>query len=163
MLSGCVERRFRIESTPPGAAVFVNNESYGSAPVDVPFTYYGMYNITLMKEGFQTRHIKQEIKPPWYQYPPIDFFAESIWPWQLTDNRPLHFEMQPLAQPNLDEIKRDAEELRGRSKNLPPPRYPNVGKDNDKPTTSPAPLLPNPTVIPPIPKGTSAPPLTPME
>ncbi len=163
MVTGCVERRFRIESTPPGAAVFVNNEPYGSAPVDVPFTYYGMYNITLMKEGFQTKHIQQEIKAPWYQYPPIDFFAESIWPWQLTDIRPLHYEMQPLLQPNLDEIKRDAEEWRARSKALPAPRYPNLGKDKDKPAPLATPLVPGPSVIPPKPKQTTEPPLPPVE
>lgn len=128
LFTGCVERRFRIESTPPGAAVYVNNVPYGSAPVDIPFTYYGTYNITLVKDGFQTKQIQQEISAPWYQYPPIDFVAESLWPWQVTDIRPLRFEMEPLTQPNLDQIKRDADELRQRSKGLPAPRYPELDR-----------------------------------
>jgi hypothetical protein len=162
LLSGCVERRFRVETTPPGAAVFVNNVPYGSAPVDIPFIYYGKYDITLVKDGFQTRHVKQDISAPWYQYPPIDFFAESLWPWQITDLRPLHYDLEPLLQPNLDEIKRNADELRARSKELPPPRYPDFGKDKDRPK-NPATPLPPPVVVPPreVPKSSLEPPIAP--
>jgi hypothetical protein len=158
LLSGCVERRFRVESTPPGAAVFVNNVPYGAAPVDIPFTYYGTYNITLVKDGFQTRHVKQEISAPWYQYPPIDFFAESLWPWQITDLRPLFYELEPLVQPNLEQIKRDADELRQRGKALPAPRYPELERDREKRKTPPA---PPPVVFPPkeIPKSSTEPPI----
>ena len=35
-VTGCVERRFRVETNPPGAYVTVNNKPVGPSPVDVP-------------------------------------------------------------------------------------------------------------------------------
>lgn len=149
MLTGCVERRFRIESTPPGAYVYVNNVPYGPTPVDVPFVYYGDYDLTLMKEGFQTKRIKQPVSPPWYQYPPIDFFSESVWPFQVTDARPLHYDLEPTAPPDLDQLRAEANELRRRSRDLPEPRYP-PEKFQKGPPPPPAP--------PPAPRSTNEPP-----
>lgn len=133
LLSGCVERRFVIESTPPGAKVYVNNRPVGFTPVDYPFTYYGTYLITMELDGHQTRHIEQRIAPPWYAYPPIDFAAENLNPWKVSDVRRLSFEMTPMSRPNLDELRLDAEELRQKGKNLPEPSKPSVPKVRPEP------------------------------
>src|SRR5581483_10051303 len=53
--SGCVERRYVIESDPPGALVLVNGQPLGTTPVDGYFTYYGSYTFTLIKDGYQTK------------------------------------------------------------------------------------------------------------
>ena len=145
LLPGCVERRFRVESNPPGAAVYVNNIPYGPTPVDIPFLYYGKYDITLFKDGFQTRTIKQEVSTPWYQYAPLDLLSENVWPLQITDIRPLCYDLEPYAQPNLDQIKADAEELRRRGMALPPPRFPGL---EDKPRPAPAPRPGEPPPLP---------------
>lgn len=148
LLPGCVERRFRIESNPPGAYVTVNDIPYGPTPVDVPFIYYGDYDILLMKDGFQTQRIKQPVPAPWYQYPPFDFFAESVWPRQITDIRPLTFEMEPLPPPNLIQLKAEAVELRQRALTLPPPRYPDLDKE-DRPAKKSTPAKgPTPRRVP---------------
>ena len=42
-ISGCVDRRFVIESDPPGAIVYLNDKWVGPTPVDQSFTYYGKY------------------------------------------------------------------------------------------------------------------------
>jgi PEGA domain len=152
LLPGCVERRFRVESNPPGAMVFVNNVPHGPTPVDVPFVYYGVYNITLIKDGYDTQTFKQRVVAPWYAYPPVDFVAESIWPMQITDLRDLYYELTPTAPPNLNQIKQDAEDLRRRAAALPPPKYPDVKKKNATPfrdgemlpETSPPQLAPPP-------------------
>jgi hypothetical protein len=130
--TGCVERRFRIESNPPGAYVFINNVPYGPAPVDVEFIYYGKYDITLVKEGFETLKVKEPISTPWYEYPVVDFFSENIYPGQITDIRPLHYDLEPVIQPNLDQLKGEAEELRKRGLALPAPRYPDIDKKERK-------------------------------
>jgi hypothetical protein len=149
LLPGCVERRFRIESNPPGAYVLVNNVPHGPTPVDVPFIYYGDYDIVLMKDGFVTKRIKENIRAPWYQYPPLDFFSESFWPHQITDLRPLLYEMEPLPPPNLVQLKAEAAELRQRGQVLPPPRYPEMGK-RDTPAKGPNPAKKeNPAELPP--------------
>ena len=58
----------RAESNPPGSAyVSVNNVPYGPTPVDIPFLFYGEYEIELKKDGFQTMRTKEEIRTPWYQ------------------------------------------------------------------------------------------------
>lgn len=93
LLSGCVERRFVIETTPPGAKVYVNNRPIGSTPVDMPFTYSGKYLITLELDGYETRNIDEKVVAKWYYYPPIDFVAENIYPGKISDVRRLHFDM----------------------------------------------------------------------
>ena len=130
--TGCVERRFRVESNPPGAYVSVNNVPYGPTPVDIPFLFYGDYQIELKKEGFQTLVVKENIRTPWYQWPLVDFFSESVWPAQITDIRPLRYDLEPAIQPNLDLLKAEGEELRIRGHALPPPRYPDIDKKEKK-------------------------------
>src|SRR6478672_8516057 len=57
LLAGCVERRFVIESDPPGALVLLNGQPLGTTPVDGYFTYYGNYRFTIIKDGFETLHV----------------------------------------------------------------------------------------------------------
>ena len=95
----------------------------------MPFLFYGDYDVQLVKEGFQTKRVKEPIPAPWYQYPVVDFFSENVWPAQITDIRPLYYEMDPIVQPNLDLLKAEGEELRGRAAALPAPRYPDPRKD----------------------------------
>src|SRR5215510_252534 len=72
-LPGCVERRYVIESDPPGALVLVNGQPIGTTPVDGYFTYYGTYNFTLIKDGYETKRVSQRIASPWYELPVVDF------------------------------------------------------------------------------------------
>lgn len=153
LLPGCVERRFRVESNPPGAYLFVNNEPKGPTPVDVPFIFYGDYEIRLVKDGYQTKVIKQPVPTPWYEYPIAEFISENFWPFQITDIRPMYFELEPALQPNLEELKAEAEELRMRGKALPPPRYPDEKKEKKPVQSRPDAMLPPPreTLPPPVP------------
>src|SRR5580658_3031034 len=117
LLSGCVERRFVIETSPPGTMVYVNNRPVGFTPVDVPFTYYGKYLITLEKDGFQTQNIEQRVAPSWYSYPPLDFIFENLYPLKISDIRRLPddkgpYEMQPILRQNPDALLLEASELR---------------------------------------------------
>src|SRR5262249_58004588 len=57
LLTGCVERRFVIESVPPTAQVLRNGQPIGFTPVDSEFIYYGKYNFTLIKDGYETLHV----------------------------------------------------------------------------------------------------------
>jgi hypothetical protein len=150
LLTGCVERRFRVESNPPGAYLYINNTPYGPTPVDVPFLFYGDYDVMLVKEGFQTKKVKQPVPAPWYEYPVIDFFSEALYPGQLTDIRSLYYEMEPVCQPNLDLLKAEGEELRKRGAALPPPRYPEKKREQPPDRTAPPPeaVLPPPRETP---------------
>jgi PEGA domain len=150
LLTGCVERRFRVESNPPGAYLYINNTPYGPTPVDVPFLFYGDYDVMLVKEGYETKKVKQPVPAPWYEYPVIDFFSEALYPGQLTDIRPLFYELEPVCEPNLDRLKAEGEELRRRGAALPPPRYPEQKREQPAEHRAPPPgaILPPPREMP---------------
>ena len=116
---GCVERRFVIESDPPGALVYVNGQPLGSTPVDGHFIYYGNYEFTLVKDGYETLHVDQRIRAPWYQYPLVDFVSENVYPGKLEDVRRFRYAMQPATQVNTQQLMQQAEALRNRGRSLP--------------------------------------------
>lgn len=150
LLPGCVERRFTVHTEPPGAKVYVNNKPMGFSPVDVPFTYYGNYLITLEYPGYQTRHIKEHIKAPVYAYPPIDFVAESLYPGKIHDHHQFEYSLDPMPRPNLDELRAQAETLREQGRNLPEPKIPN-------------PSSRQPTLLPEDPRNRVLPPPQPVQ
>jgi hypothetical protein len=120
-MTGCVERRMLIVSDPPGATVFVNGENVGLSPASVPFIYYGKYDITLVRDGYQTVTEHQPIRRPWFEFFPLDFGAEVLWPGHIQDNRVISIPMSPVVQPRGEEILREANNVRGRAQNLCPP------------------------------------------
>jgi hypothetical protein len=141
-LTGCVERRFIVETDQPMTVVLVNNEQLGGqTPTDGFFTYYGKYHFTLIKDGYQTQQVEQDITPPWYQYPGIDFFAENVWPFLIRDTRHFYYQMQPLQTPNIDEVSNRAAQLRARGAAIQPPQ--------PSATTPPAVPPASATVVPP--------------
>ena len=111
---GCVERRYVITTDPPGALVLRNGQQIGSAPADDNFVYYGKYNFTIIKEGFETQQVEQDIKSPWYEYFPLDFFAENVWPWVVTDRREFHYKLEPKKVVNTTELLNGAQNLRNK-------------------------------------------------
>ncbi len=108
---GCVQRRMMIRSNPPGAQVYVDDYSIGTTPVSTSFTYYGKRKIRLVKDGYETLTVLQDIPPPWYEIFPIDFVAENVVPGDIRDHRTLDYTLVPqLVVP--------PEELMGRAENL---------------------------------------------
>lgn len=135
LLSGCVERRYVITSDPPGAVVYKNGQPLGAAPVDDHFVYYGKYRFTLVKEGYETLHVDQDIPTPWYEVFPLDFISENLVPWPITDVRRFHYRMEPRQQVQSEQLRQDADNLRGRGRSI----------------TTPVPLPPRPPDSPPRP------------
>jgi hypothetical protein len=114
LLAGCVDRRFIIESDPPGAFVYQEGKFLGATPVDVPFTYYGKYDFMLVKDGFETLRVSTRATPPWYERFPLDFFSENLWPFHIHDIRPVRFELKLMPQTNTVELLNQAHQLRER-------------------------------------------------
>ena len=129
LLSGCVERRFVIMSNPPGATVYRDGMQLGPTPVDDSFTYYGDRIYTLVLDGYETLQVKQPAPPPWYEIPPIDFVAENLWPFKIRDvRRPEPYQLQPLQNPNPNEVLQRGQQLRDSGRAL-----------GDQPSPLPAP------------------------
>ena len=100
---GCVERRITFTSEPPGAIVIVSGKEIGRAPVTIPFTWYGDYEVIYRLKGYQTIKTHARINPPWYEYPPLDLFSHMA-PWTYRDNRFFHDTMTRLKSVSDEEL-----------------------------------------------------------
>ncbi len=109
---GCVQRRLTIRSNPPGALVYVDNYEIGTTPVATDFIYYGTRQIRLVKDGFETLTVLQPVPAPWYQYFPIDFFAENVVPGEIRDERCLDFTLSPQVIVQGEQLLQRGEDLR---------------------------------------------------
>lgn len=111
--AGCVERTMKIDSRPPGARVFVNDEEVGVTPVKFSFLWYGDYDIILRHEGYQTLKTNYRVEPPWYQYPPIDLVAECLIPGTVKDEHELPtYDLEPATTPAAADVVQRAVRLR---------------------------------------------------
>jgi hypothetical protein len=122
LLSGCVDRRYVITTDPPGAIVLRNGQPIGATPVDDHFVYYGKYHYTIIKDGYETLQVDQDIPAPWYEYPFIDFFSENVFPWPVVDVRRFHYRLEPRRVVNTNDLIGEAQNLRNRGLSLGPGR-----------------------------------------
>jgi hypothetical protein len=109
---GCVQRRMMIRSHPDGALVYLNGQEVGRTPVTTNFTYYGDFEVKLVKDGYETETIIQPVPMPWYQIPPLDFVSENMVPNEIHDQRVLSYNLRPQMMPSADQIRANAEQLR---------------------------------------------------
>jgi hypothetical protein len=155
--TGCVERRFIIESNVPNSQVYIDNQSVGAAPSYSSFEYYGYHNVTIVRPGYETLTERVHVVAPWYAYPPFDFVVEALWPFHIRDKRRYYFELHEITKPRVDDLIQNAEALRERGANLPVPEHPAPPKT---PSTQPAPVVPplgpqSGTFVPPVGPQTS--------
>ena len=112
--------------------------------------YYGTRNIRLEKDGYETMHVKQSIPAPWYQIPPLDFFAENLSPSEIRDDRTLSYTLQPQLIVPTDQLLNRAEGLRNATQSSN-----NAGARPVLPAEIPLPG-PNPSGIESLPPGGQA-------
>ncbi len=92
---GCMSRRVSITSEPSGATVTVNDVEIGRTPVEADFTFYGIYDVLVTKDGYEPLRTKAKARAPLYEYPPVDLAAsatgaEKIVRW--------HFDLSPALE-----------------------------------------------------------------
>jgi len=114
--SGCVRRRMTVRTNPPGAVVSVDNQVIGTSPAASSFTFYGTREFRIEKDGYRTETLRQRIAPPWYQWPGIDFIAETLVPWEIRDERIIDVELVPQTLEPSEEVLMRADQLRGQSR-----------------------------------------------
>lgn len=93
-----MHRRMTINSNPPGARVLVDGKDIGLTPVSMDFLYYGTREITLIKDGYETKTVMQDVSMPWYQVPPLDFISDNFVPYKVTNRHGFHYDLQPQKQ-----------------------------------------------------------------
>jgi hypothetical protein len=111
-LSGCVEHRLTINTTPQGATVVLNDQDIGTSPVTVPFNWYGDYWVRISKDGYETLDTHRELKAPLHDYFPFDFFAEILYPGRIVDSYEWRFALATKEYPARDTLIENARSLR---------------------------------------------------
>lgn len=112
---GCVRRTLTIETEPSGAIVILNDREVGRSPVSTDFIWYGDYDVAVRKKDFKTIHTHIVLDAPWYQVPPMDFFADVLWPANIHDHRHASYTLEPQVLPSREELLERAGELRERA------------------------------------------------
>ncbi len=140
--TGCVRRRMTIRTDPPGAMVAVDQQEIGVTPLSVPFTYYGTRNFVVTKDSHETVMASRNFRPPWYQYPPLDFVTENLWPYEIRDERVVEFQLVPKANVSPEKLIGRAQDLRTSANNGLVAPLPTVTTGN------PPPPSPNPAAVP---------------
>jgi hypothetical protein len=111
--SGCVQRRLLVNSNPPGALVYVDDQKpIGVTPCACSPIYYGQRKIRLEKEGYETQTRVCDIQAPWYEWFGLDFISENLVPGQIQDNHPVDFTLTPQTASSPEQIRVRGEELR---------------------------------------------------
>jgi PEGA domain len=151
--TGCVRRRMTVRSDPPGARVYVDDRDIGLTPCSSYYTYYGTRQVRIVKDGFQTETVERNFKAPWYEWPPLDFISENLWPAEIRDERVLDFQLVPQRIVPTEELLQRAEGLRqGVSSDVvvPLPNLP-TGAGEPPPSLNGAPSLPlTPSAVSPV-------------
>lgn len=98
LATGCVERTISITSQPSGALVRLNDQAVGRTPVNVPFKFYGTYDVRLSKNGYQSLWTKKATNQPFWEYPGPDLFAEAVPNVHVTEH--WHFTLKKATPPN---------------------------------------------------------------
>jgi hypothetical protein len=109
--AGCVERRLTINTEPQGALVILNDEEIGESPVTVPFNWYGDYWVRISKQGYETLDTHRELKGPWYDHFPFDFFA-MLNPTRTVDSYEWTFQLSPKKETSREELIQNARRLK---------------------------------------------------
>lgn len=110
-LTGCVERQLTINTNPEGALVVLNDEEIGLSPVTVSFNWYGDYCVRIRKESYETLNTHRELKGPWYDGFPFDFFAQIVNPNRIVDSYEWTFDLSPRRQISREELIQNAQEM----------------------------------------------------
>lgn len=113
---GCVRRRLTVRTNPPGAVVAVDNQVIGTSPAASSFVHYGTREVRIEKDGYRTEVLRRRLNPPWYEIPPLDFFAETLWPWEIRDERIIDVELVPKQVAPMEEVVGRADALRSQAR-----------------------------------------------
>lgn len=104
-LAGCAQRHAIVTSEPVGATVFVNDVEVGRTPLKFDFTYYGVYDVRVEKQGFEPLRTKAHANTPLDERMPFDL-AAAVVPVSVDHEVKWHFTLDPAL-----ETRQSSEEL----------------------------------------------------
>jgi hypothetical protein len=98
---GCVEQSMTIETDPPNALVYLNDQEVGRAPLTRDFMWYGDYDVNVRLDGYETLKTHQKVTAPAWNWFPLDLISDLL-PVTLHDHRHFAYTLKPL-DPRLDQ------------------------------------------------------------
>ncbi len=110
--SGCIRKRMTIRTTPSGAMAYIDKQPIGLTPVSSSYTHYGTRSFELTRPGYRTEKFLRKMNPPWYAIPPLDFFSETLWPFERRDERIIDVQLSPEADVPREALISSGEQLR---------------------------------------------------
>ena len=115
LLGGCVEQTMQINSDPPGALVYLNQQEVGRTPLNRDFVWYGDYDVQLRLEGYETLKTNQKVYAPWWNWVPFDLLSQLM-PVPVKDNRSFTYTLKPLdaSKDEASGLMNRADYLRGK-------------------------------------------------
>lgn len=142
LIAGCVEQSMTIQSNPPGALVYMNNQELGRTPLTRDFTWYGDYDVQLRLEGYETLKTHQKVIAPAWNWVPFDLLS-SLVPVTIKDHRVFDYDLKPLnpALNNPKDLLTRADYLKGKLESSPFTRVPTpraATRSTTRPATQPA-------------------------
>jgi len=109
-MTGCLHRRIFVTSDPPGATVHLNDVEIGRTPVEVDFTYFGVYDVRITKQGYEPITTSENAEAPIYEWPGLDLLAEAI-PADITTEIRWDYTLTPIDN-DIDGVLERARGLR---------------------------------------------------
>lgn len=107
------ERRITITSDPPGAAVRLNERAVGVTPLEVDFTWFGVYDVVLTKAGYEPLITTGEADPRLHDVPVFDVVADVL-PGREVTRIAWHYTLEPVSGDTDGVVLGRASELRSR-------------------------------------------------
>lgn len=149
VLPSCLARTLTIETTPPGATVYMDHVPLGKTPLTTDFTHGGIREFLILHEddpqnAYKPLRVRQDTESFAYDVFPFDFFV-AIAPVTVRDDHHFSFSLEPIdsvATFDADEdsyiaaLLERAADMRRRAKELqqtaPPPAPPLLPAGDDR-------------------------------
>ena len=103
LATGCVKRSIVVESNPPGAQVWINEHPAGVTPLTQSFIIHGRYKFRLRKMGFRELVTREMVRAPVYEWIPLDFVFEILFPFHLEDKHVFRYHL--TAEPPSERLQ----------------------------------------------------------
>jgi hypothetical protein len=151
LIGGCVDRRFVVETNPPGAQITIDGRAIGPSPADGTFVYPGKYEIRAVAPGYEPLTKTVKFRRKWYDLPGLDFIAEVLYPGRIEDVRRIPLTLEPARDIDPEQIRFAADSLRQKGQSLPPQSVPpdEMGPGLPEPASPAGPGRTLPPFVPP--------------
>jgi len=93
---GCVLRTLEVKSAPAGATVYLDDRPVGRTPCTVEYDFHGTRALRVALEGYRPHQGEVDLTAHWWQWFPLDFCTEVLWPFTIDDHRTVEVTLEQI-------------------------------------------------------------------